>query len=237
MEWLDELEDRGFDRYYFLFTLNQYPDPLEPNLPPVSRRLDVFLELADRLGPKRVIWRYDPIIISNQTPYDYHREIFDKLCGRLKGASTRVITSPVNYYRKTNRRLGELEKNGFKFDRLAAQSQEMKGLLAHMAETAGRAGMSAGICATEIDFSAQGLYPSSCIDPDLIERLWHIKPVRRKDKGQRPACHCAVSRDIGVSDTCLHHCPYCYATVSVRAATNNHLRHRPDADSLIGNPG
>ena len=77
---LRELDSSGF-RYYFQFSLNDYPWALEPNLPSLSDRTDTFKDLGRILGPSRVVWRYDPIIISNLTPFEYHREMFAWIAG------------------------------------------------------------------------------------------------------------------------------------------------------------
>jgi len=73
MARLSELDSRGY-RYYFQFTLNDYPHLLEPNVPGLGERLDTLRTLSDRLGPERVVWRYDPIVVSSVTPTDYHLE-------------------------------------------------------------------------------------------------------------------------------------------------------------------
>jgi hypothetical protein len=94
--YLSELDDYGF-RYYFQFTLNDYPSALEPNIPSLESRLETFRKLSKLLGPKRVIWRYDPIIISNYTPPSYHIERFRNIANELRGFTKRVMVSFVDY--------------------------------------------------------------------------------------------------------------------------------------------
>ena len=54
--------------YYFQFTLNGYGPEIEPNLPGVAERLATFRALAEKIGPERVLWRYDPILLSRVHP-------------------------------------------------------------------------------------------------------------------------------------------------------------------------
>ena len=51
----------------------------------------------------------------------------------------------------------------------------------------------------------------------------------RKDKGQREACGCIISKDIGEYNTCPHLCKYCYANASEDVVRANYKRH-----NLIG---
>lgn len=233
IENLPELDRRGF-RYYFLYTLNHYPSVFEPKVPPLQERLAAFDEISSRLGPERVIWRYDPIVISNRTGWDFHRRNFEALADRLAGRTTRVIISPAQFYAKTRRRLAALEPQGFLFDQDASTRPECRLLLADLAETARKKDLEIMICADEGDYTELGVPPARCIDGDLIERLWQVPVPEKKDPGQRKACGCAVSKDIGISDTCLHHCPYCYATISEKAARQNNDRHQPDAPAMLG---
>ncbi|TDA70431.1 MAG: DUF1848 family protein [Clostridia bacterium] len=39
----------------------------------------VFNRLSRALGPDRVIWRYDPIVLSDVTDADFHRRNFSHL--------------------------------------------------------------------------------------------------------------------------------------------------------------
>jgi DNA repair photolyase len=43
------------------------------------------------------------------------------------------------------------------------------------------------------------------------------------------------SREIGMYDSCLFGCSYCYATKSFTTADKNHSTHNPQSESLIGN--
>jgi hypothetical protein len=99
MAYLDDLDSRGV-RYYFQFTILGYPRELDPRCPPVVTAAETFRDLADRLGPKRVIWRYDPIIFTGITPPTFHEENFQRLAESLRGHTRRVVISIVDMYRR-----------------------------------------------------------------------------------------------------------------------------------------
>jgi len=230
MEHLPELDDKGY-RYYFQFTLNDYPRALERAVPPVEERLGTFGKLAERVGAERVVWRYDPIIISQKTDHDYHRRKFAELCGRLEGSTVRVMTSVVTWYRKTRKNLAPLSAEGYRFDENALDDPATADLLSFMSETSRKHGMEIFTCSTGKDFS--GVKHGSCIDAELVNRLWNLDYPAKKDLGQRKACLCAVSRDIGANDTCVHACPYCYATQNMNLARKRYDSHNPDSDELF----
>lgn len=232
---LPTIEAMGY-RFYFLFTVNAYPRALEPGLPPLAERISTFMELSERLGPRRVIWRYDPIILSNRTDASYHRETFENVCQQLAGRTHKVIISIITFYRKTLRNLVPLEKQGYIFDKEPRRNPETAILLSHMAGTATEHGMEIVACAEPRDYTPYGIKPSKCIDAELIRELWGIPVSSKKDPGQREHCGCALSRDIGMPDTCPHGCPYCYSTMNPAIALKQYKLHDPGSTALIGSP-
>jgi hypothetical protein len=230
---LDELDRRGF-RYYFQYSLNDYPEELEPGIPPLGERLRTFRELSKRIGPLRMIWRYDPIVVSNLTPVGLHRQRFARIAGELRGATGRVVVSVLDFYRKTDRRLSKLEQNGFVFDRRAAPSAGMISLLKDLAATARRQNMEVFTCAEGLDAGQTGIPSGRCIDERLLNTVWGLNLRYVKDPAQRELCLCTLSKDIGMNNTCIHGCPYCYATGDHALAQRRYQEHDPCHPSMSG---
>src|SRR4030042_655809 len=88
LPYLPDLDQRGYGSY-FHFTLTDYGPPLEPYQMPTQQIVDTFKALADRYSPKQVLWRFDPIIISNHTPEAYLVEKFASLAHQLRGYTER----------------------------------------------------------------------------------------------------------------------------------------------------
>jgi len=89
-------------------------------------------------------------------------------------------------------------------------------------------------CAENVDLSHCGIAHGKCIDHALIKNLFGLTLNGRKDIGQRDDCGCIKSVDIGMYNTCLHGCSYCYAAFNEKAVLNNKKKHSPDSPFLIG---
>jgi len=229
-----ELDKLGF-YYYFQFSLNDYPRALEPNIPSLNDRIATFKDLSRLIGPLRVVWRYDPIIISNITSFDFHRERFTWIAEELKGATHRVMVSIVDFYQKTERRLSQLEKEeGYSFDRDVLSSDGITSLLKDLADIAKKNNIEIFTCAEEKDYSQIGVPPGRCIDERLLARIWSLNLEYKKDPYQRESCLCMVSKDIGINDTCIHGCPYCYSTTNYAIAKRRFNEHDPNSPILWG---
>jgi hypothetical protein len=208
-----ELERRGF-RFYLMCSLTGYPGLLEPNPPPEEGVIAALRGLSSRFGARRVIWRYDPILLSTLTDREFHIKTFSRLAAALRGAVRRVIISLYDPYQGAERRLKGLEAAGSLgiLPLYAAGGEPLPGtrdLLAGLAAIAAGAGMEMQSCA-EAALGVPGIRPGACIDRELIRELWGIAPEGR-DRNQRPLCGCAPSVDIGRYGPCPGGCVYCYA--------------------------
>lgn len=194
--------------YYFQFTLTGYGKDIEPGLPDKRRILiPAFCELADRIGRDRVIWRYDPIFLSDHYTLDYHVKAFTRIAEALAGRTRRVVISFLDDYEKTKRNMKGINIQGL-------TKEKMRRLAHSFAVIAGRYGMEIQTCAEKIDLSEYGITHGACIDREYIEHLLGCRLRAGKDHGQRPECRCMESVEIGSYHTCRNGCRYCYANYS-----------------------
>ena len=99
MPHLKEIDKMGF-KYYFLFTLTPYDGKIERNLRDKGDIENTFIELSDMIGPDKVVWRYDPIIINGFIDIEYHKRHFYRLAQKLRLHTRKVIISFVDIYPK-----------------------------------------------------------------------------------------------------------------------------------------
>ena len=227
---LKELDRQGY-RYTFLYTLMDNPRAIDPRCPSLEEGLATFKALSDRIGPERVMWRYDPIVFSNVTTPEFHRNAYETISKRLRGYTNRSIISVVNVYKKVSQRLKNLSERGIEV--MECSEKTFGDLMGFMASAARESGMALSSCAQERDLRAYGVFPGKCIDDGLIGEVFGLEVSHAKDPSQRRACGCVKSKDIGMYDTCLYGCAYCYATTSFDRAKENYRKHDPEATSLI----
>jgi len=230
MPHIDELDRKGH-RYTFLYTMMDNPRPMDPRCPSMKEALGTFKALSDRIGPERVTWRYDPIVFSNATNPEFHKRTYETIAKQLQGYTNRSIISLVTVYRKARQRLTALRQAGI--DLMECEGEAFVDLMMFMASTARENNMTLLSCAQEGDLALYGIQPGKCIDDGLIREVFGLEVSHTKDPSQRKACGCVKSKDIGMYDTCLYGCAYCYATTSFERAKENYRRHDPEAPSII----
>lgn len=230
---LDELDGRGF-QYYFLITILGNPREVDPKSPSLKASLDHFLALSARIGPQRVIWRYDPIVLSNKTDSNYHIAQFRNIATHLKGAAERCIISYLDDYVKARPRLATLPAKGMNLAKPDEVQQTFGPLTTALAQISREAGMRLTSCAEIYDLSPYGAQPGKCMDDELVSRLTGKRLSCKKDPSQREVCRCAVSRDIGMYNSCQFGCLYCYATQDFARSAENYRQHNPDSPSMLG---
>ena len=235
---LGELRERGYS-FYFQFTLLDYPRILNTKTPSLPSSLDTFRNLANLIGVDKVIWRYDPIVLSSMTGVQFHIRTYQLIAEALRGHTRRSIISLLDTYVKTRRRLEALKERGFEPRDLANGShcRDLEGLMTSLAHIATQNGLEIASCAEEVDLRPYGIRSGKCVDDETIHKAFGLDVSHKKDPFQRKACGCVSSKDIGVYDTCPFGCQYCYATSSFERAEANHQRHDPNAPALLGFAG
>lgn len=190
---------------YFQCTLTGNGPEVEPGLPDKNKTiLPAILELSNRLGPQRVLWRFDPMVFGGQYTPMYHAERFDKLAAQLSGRVAQCVTSFYAPYAGAQRRMAKLGLRPAK----SAEKLETARLLG---QAASKYSIEIACCAEAFDLSSFGFGHARCVDADRLAAISGWPVPAKKDKNQRPGCGCVASVDIGVYGSCPAGCAYCYA--------------------------
>ena len=234
ISYLDELTSLGYN-YYFQFTITGYPRILEKNQQKLDKSIEIFKNLSEKIGSEKVIWRYDPIINSNITDLQYHTIQFERIAEKLSGYSKRVMISFVDLYKKTKNNINKLENAGdIKFGEINQDEIFFNNICNNFSKTAHKNKFQIYSCAEIFDLSKFGIEHGKCIDEQLINDLFNLNLKFDKDKNQREECGCIKSKDIGIYNTCIHGCEYCYANVNKNLANRNYNSHDSNSPLLVG---
>ncbi|MCQ2271304.1 MAG: DUF1848 domain-containing protein [Bacteroidales bacterium] len=178
---LHELDERGI-HYYFQFTLNDYEkEGFEPNVPKIQQRIATFKDLSSKIGKERVIWRFDPLVVTPQlSPRDLLVKIWN-VGNQLKGFTDKLVFSfiDINGYRKVQNNL--VKETPF-FDKETVgnwefnveQMNEIADGLVKCRERWASEGwnLSLATCGEQIDLEKYHIEHNRCIDSELMKRLW-----------------------------------------------------------------
>lgn len=224
-------ETRPFVVHY---TVTGYPRALERAVVAANKAISDIRSISSRYGNRAVVWRYDPVIVTNATPAAWHIGNFTRLADGLAGYVDEVVVSFAQIYRKTRRNLDRAARatgNAW----TDPPAGEKQALLAKLRDVAADRGLALTLCA-QPDISGD-IPAARCIDArrldDMARQLGHAS-VAARTKGTRPGCLCAEARDIGTYETCPHGCAYCYAVADHNRARQTHKSHDPAAPMLAG---
>jgi len=224
---IDKLQFIKEYNYYFQFTLTPYETDVEVRLPPKIEIIETFKKLSDIIGPQKVIWRYDPILINKKYTIAYHIEKFKEFAGVLKGYTEKVTFSFIDFYKKITENIKLL-------DVIEISTEEKNVIAKSFSEIARNNNFLIDTCAEDIDLSKYGITHASCIDDSLISKITGNNLQVEKDKNQRLECGCVKSIDIGEYNSCSNGCVYCYANSNNSIVENNIKKHIPLSPFLIG---
>ncbi len=179
--YLSELDKRGI-QYYFQVTLNDYvKEGFEPNVPSVEERVETFKTLSNLIGKEKVIWRFDPLII---TPSIGPRELLTRIWNvgnKLKGYTDKLVFSfvDVKAYRKVQNNLVKETMFFTKEDVENAEANYTQRIeivegLKKIREAWHKDGWYVEIatCAEDVDLEAYGIEHNRCIDGELMKRIF-----------------------------------------------------------------
>ncbi len=250
---MDYLQQKGINTY-IQFTLNDYvSEGLEKGVPSVDSRIETFKELVNKLGKGKVIWRFDPLILTDKITIDNLLDKVKYIGDKLIGYTEKLVFSfaDIIAYRKV---ANNLSKNGIIYHEFTID--DMNFFAQKLSEMNKDWGYTLATCGEKIDLDSYGIEHNKCIDDDLMvkyflddEKLMQFIGVKiskgdlfnpeititrgesKKDKGQRLLCGCIMSKDIGEYNTCPHLCEYCYANSSKEVAIRNYKTHLLNVDS------
>jgi DNA repair photolyase len=237
IKYLDILKSKNID-FYIHFTLNDYEkENFEINVPTLQKRIDTFKLLSEKIGKEKVLWRFDPLILTDNLSVETLLERVAKIGDEIKGFAKKLIFSyaDIENYPKVKKNLSD-NRISYKHFSQKDMLQFAEGLY----NLNKKWQYQLSTCAENISLEQFNIKHNSCIDANLMKEVFpNNKPLMdflktpKKDKGQRKLCLCAPSKDIGAYNTCPHLCQYCYANSSKEAVLKNRSIYNEDEHKEI----
>jgi len=258
LKHLDFLDKRGI-YYYFQYTLNDYENErIEKGVPKLAERIETFKLLSQRIGKDKIIWRFDPLILTDTISVDYLLNRVENIGNQLKDYTEKLVFSfaDIKQYKKVQTNLQKNTTNYREFN-----DAEMHDFARRLQQLNLNWNLELGTCAEPIPLEQYDIVHNKCIDDDLIIKLFPqdkslmdflgvktipsdmFNPEPRlektkdnRDRGQRQFCGCIISKDIGEYNTCPHQCEYCYANTSQQMALANwkRFKNNQNTESISG---
>ena len=191
--------------------------PWEPGTPPLSAWRDDLAELARRLPAGAIQWRFDPIVTPAADLAAARREVKERFLRTLEGVARAlgdVDRVTVSFYQPYRHAAARIAAAGLAPRRWSVA--ERCDLLVELRRAWNAPRGRFGICCHPGWRGLAGIIPAesaACVSAERFDRLYGTRlGPGVKDPGQRPACDCSRSTDIGdYGRACLHGCVYCYA--------------------------
>lgn len=165
---LDYLKERQIG-CYIQYTLNDYEkEKLERGVPTLQQRIDTFKRLVDKLGKGRVIWRFDPLILTDNISIDALLVKIEHIGDQLQGYTEKFVFSyaDIQSYRKVK---ANLEKSHIPYHEwMEPQMFDFAKGLSNLNE---KWGYTLTTCGEKVDLQQFGIEHNRCVDDTLIIRL------------------------------------------------------------------
>ena len=174
LKHLDYLQERNIS-CYIQYTLKDYVNEgLEKGVPALDKRIDTFKRLVDKLGKGRVIWRFDPLILTDRIGLDELLRKVENVGDQLLGYTEKLVFSyaDIASYRKVK---ANLEKSQVHYAEWT--TEQMEDFARMLSELNQKWKYTLATCGEKIDIERYGIQHNRCVDDDLMIRFAYNNKV------------------------------------------------------------
>ena len=168
VQYLPILEKRGI-RCYIQYSLNDYKaEGLEKNVSSLSERIETFKQLVDRLGVGHVVWRFDPLVLTDKIDIDSLLSKVKNIGDQLMGYTEKLVFSfaDIQSYRKVQSNLRKA-----KVDYIDWGEEQMQEFAQRLSVINQKWKYELATCGEKIDLTRYGVMKNHCVDDKLIIRF------------------------------------------------------------------
>lgn len=264
LEMLEQEKMNYYFQYTLNDYDNEKIEPIVPSVGERIKTFIELSKQIGHHAKDRIVWRFDPLILTDMLTPRILLDRIERIGDQLAPYTSRLVFSfiDIKAYSKVGKNLerGGITAREFKSDEMLEVAEGIARLTKGWGMAAGTCGEIVDLdkygiehnrCVDDrlmircfshdnalmdfLGYDPQGeLFDlRSDVEMSVEEQKRHTK---LKDKGQRLACGCIMSKDIGEYNTCPHLCHYCYANTNNAAAKANWNQHLacPHAETITG---
>ena len=168
LQYLPVLKQRGIG-CYIQYSLNDYEEEgLEKKVPPLKQRIETFKQLINALGKGHVIWRFDPLVLTDNINIDKLLDKVENIGNQLLGYTEKLVFSfaDILSYRKVQANLQKANINYIDW-----QENQMREFARRLSVLNQKWGYELATCGEKIDLTEFGVKKNHCVDDELIIKL------------------------------------------------------------------
>ena len=184
------------------YTITAYGKDIEPKVPSINQSIKTLKQLSDIVGSNKILWRYDPILLTKEYTVEKHLETFEYMAEKISPLVYRCIFSFVDMYKKVEENMPEI---------IPLVDEDKETLLKGIGNISKKYNLYTQSCATTESYEKYNIHAAGCTTREILEQAHNVVYKNVKGTGIRKNCHCIPSRDIGAYNSCLSECKYCYA--------------------------
>ena len=207
------------------YTITAYGKDIEPKVPTINQSIKTLKRLSDIVGSNKILWRYDPILLTEKYTIEKHLETFEDIVEKISPLVYRCIFSFVDMYKKVEENMPEI---------IPLTEEDKVKLLKGIGEISERFNLYTQSCATNESYEKYNIHAAGCTTREILEQAHNVVYKNVKGTGIRENCHCIPSRDIGAYNSCLSECKYCYANRKPEIPKNVIKLHDEKSPLLLG---
>lgn len=176
LKYLPILKERNIN-CYIQYTLNDYEHENLEKVPPLTTRIETFKLLVEQLGKDAVIWRFDPLILTDDMSIDGLLRKVQHIGDQLKGFTNKLVFSyaDIESYKKVK---NNLVNNGIPYQEWQTEQMEEFAEKLSIMNREREWRFQIATCGEKIDIKKYGILHNRCIDADLITQIaWEDKEL------------------------------------------------------------
>lgn len=147
------------------YTITTYGYDIEPKVPSIDESIKTLKKLSGIIGKNKILWRYDPILLTQTYTVEKHLETFEYMAEKISPLVTRCIFSFVDMYNKVEKNMPEI---------IPLTSDDKHRLLEAIGEISQKYDLYTQTCATNENYKKYNIHQAGCTTVEILEQAHNV---------------------------------------------------------------